>query len=105
MEITKITENYNFYKEGVNYVVDLGNINKGSKHTIKFKASDVKAKTFSISTTCGCTSSNKTVIDDTTVEFELTYSNNSTGSITKANMIKNDNKTTILKIKANGIKL
>lgn len=76
MEITKTTEKYSFYKEGSDYILDLGNIKRAEDRTTELLFTGVEdANQISIHPQCGCTSSDKKVIDENSLSVKLNYKN------------------------------
>jgi len=100
MEIKKISEKYNFYQEGANYVLDLGGIKNGEDTTTELNVSGFEnPNLLTFHPVCGCTSSSKTVLEDLSVSIKLKY-NNCDPSFAKVVEIKYDNKKVgIIKIK------
>ncbi len=75
MKITKLTENnYQFYQDGNDYVLALGAIKKGenTETELLFEGIDDIRK-LSINSTCGCTSTDRKVIDEHTVSVKVKY--------------------------------
>lgn len=98
MEIKKISENYNFYKDGNIYFLALGGIKVGTKHVARLEISGVKAKEVNIKPKCGCTTSNQTILDDSTIQTDVVFSASSSGSFSKTVEIREKTKTTLIKI-------
>ena len=74
MEIKKISEKYNFYKEQDNYVLDLGNIKRNENTTTELLISGIEdSNLLEVKATCGCTSTEKLVIDKNTQTVKITY--------------------------------
>lgn len=98
MEIKKLSEAYNFYEDKGLYYLALGGIKLKSKHTARLEISGVDSSKLIISPKCGCTTSNKTIIDATTVETDVVFSPTSTGSFSKTVEIKENKKIKLIKI-------
>ena len=73
MEIKKVTEKYNFYKEGFDYILDLGRIKKGEDTTTTLLFENVDKLT--VNATCGCTVADRKDIDTKTVSYNIKYKN------------------------------
>jgi len=74
MEITKTTEKYNFYKEGADYVLDLGTIKRAEERTTELLISGVEVSNkITLHPKCGCTSSNKNIIDQNSLSVKVNY--------------------------------
>lgn len=95
MEIKKITEKYNFYKDGDNYILHLGSITRGENTKTELLFSNVES--LEVNSTCGCTVAEKTVIDKTTQKYTISY-NNCDSSFSKVLSCKNKEKNFLIKI-------
>ena len=74
MQVTKISEKYNFYQEGASYVVDFGDVKRAEKKVVTVKFSDVEeVGLVEFIKVCGCTTITKTLIDKNTAMFKVTY--------------------------------
>lgn len=74
MTVTKVTNDYNFYKEDTSYVVDFGDVRKADDKSVVLKFSDLdEAGLLELGATCGCTTTGKTLIDKSTATFKLSY--------------------------------
>jgi hypothetical protein len=75
MKISKITDNnYTFYQEGDDYNLLLGAIKKGEDTTTELLFEEVEnINKLSVSSTCGCTSTDRKVIDDHTISVKIKY--------------------------------
>ena len=74
MQVTKISEKYNFYQEGASYVVDFGDVKRAEKKIVTIKFSEVaEAGLLEFIKVCGCTTITKTLIDKNTAMFKVTY--------------------------------
>lgn len=74
MEIQKVTEKYSFYKEGADYILDLGLIKRAENRTTELLISGVEdSNLLTIHPSCGCTASEKTVIDINNLSVKLNY--------------------------------
>lgn len=74
MEITKTTEKYNFYKEGNNYVLDLGIKKRVEDTTTTLLITDIEdSSLLEVKKTCGCTNTEKTIIDKNTQSVKISY--------------------------------
>lgn len=73
MQITKTTDRYLFYKDGSDYILDLGSIKKGEDTTTVLLFEDVKG--LQINPTCGCTIADRTELSDTKVSYKIKYTN------------------------------
>lgn len=96
MEIKKLTPKYNLFKEKDIYYLSFGAIKKGEDTTTKLQFTDVDSKTFQIAPACQCTTSNKKIIDNNTVEADISI--NTSGVFSKVITLKNNGKTTLLKL-------
>lgn len=75
MQVTKISEKYNFYQDGASYVVDFGDVKRAEKKIVTIKFSEVaEAGLLELGKTCGCTTIGKKLIDKNTATFDLEYS-------------------------------
>ena len=75
MQVTKISEKYNFYQEGASYVVDFGDVKRAEKKVVTIQVSGVEeAGNLELAKTCGCTTIGKKLIDKNTATFDLEYS-------------------------------
>ena len=97
MIIKKVTEKYHLYQEGETYYLNLGVIRKGEDTTTRLNITDIDTKNFSVNTTCGCTSSNLTVLNVGEVTVDLKYKD-CDNKFTKTVKLKEKNKITLLKI-------
>lgn len=82
MKVEKITTNYNFYQEKDIYYLSYGVLQKTDSTTVRFRFSNVDSKNFVISPKCGCTTAEKVIIDDTTVEADLEVTRNKDFAVT-----------------------
>lgn len=74
MEITKISDKYNFYEDGASYVVDFGAVKKAEDKSVIIQITGVaEAGLLELGKTCGCTTIGKTLIDKNTATFKLAY--------------------------------
>ena len=74
MQINKVTEKYTFYKDGSDYILNLGAIKKNEDTTTELLFTDLEsASKLVINSTCGCTVAHKEVIDNTTVKVKVRY--------------------------------
>lgn len=100
MEIKKISEKYDFYQEGANYVLNLGGIKNGEDTTTELNVSGLEdTKLFQIRSTCGCTVVTPVVKEDMSISVKVKY-NNCDSSFTKVlEVLYNNVKVGIIKIK------
>ena len=77
MEIKKVTDKYSFSKSPDNtYVVNFGEVKKAEDKSVVVEVTGVKeAGLVSLKATCGCTTTDKMIIDPTTVRFKISYNN------------------------------
>lgn len=74
MKINKTSEKYNFYPDGVNYVLDFGQIKNGEKPTVELVITDlIDSNLLYVKPTCSCTSISKEIVNQTTQKIKLTY--------------------------------
>lgn len=74
MEITKITDKYNFYQDGASYVVDFGEVERAEDKSVVIQITGVEeAGLLELGKTCGCTTIGKTLVNKTTATFKLAY--------------------------------
>ncbi len=92
MEITKTTEKYNFYKEGENYILDLGNIKRTENRETGLLFTGIEdSKAITLKPGCQCTeTTDKIIIDENTLSVKLTY-NDCDATIAKTVSIKYNN--------------
>jgi hypothetical protein len=102
MKITKLTKNtYLFYKEGEDYILNLGQIKKGEDTTTELLFEEVgNADTTKVSPKCGCTAVDRKKIDSTSFSIKIKYAN-CDSTFTKIVAI-NEGKTGGFKIKIKG---
>lgn len=75
MKITKTTTKYEFYKEGNDYILNLGKIKKGEDTTTELLFEEVDAVKLKVTATCGCTVADRTEVNNTTVRVSVKYKN------------------------------
>lgn len=74
MEIQKLSEKYNFYKEGVNYILDLGKKKREEDTTTELLITGIEdSKLLDIVRTCGCSSVDKEIVDQNTQSVKIKY--------------------------------
>lgn len=75
MEIKKVTDKYSFSKaEDNTYVVGFGEVKKAEDKSVVVEITGVKeAGLVSLKVTCGCTTTDKMIIDPSTVRFKVSY--------------------------------
>lgn len=74
MEIRKISEKYNFYQDGAQYVIDFGNVKRAEDKSATIEITGVEeAGLLELGKTCGCTTIGKTLVNKTTAQFKLAY--------------------------------
>jgi hypothetical protein len=102
MKITKITTNsYNFYKEGSDYILNLGAITQGEDTSTELLFEEVEnVGGTTISPKCGCTTTDRKAISSSSFSITLKY-NNCDASFTKVVAI-NEAKSSAFKIKIIG---
>ena len=98
MEIKKLTDKYDFYQDGNDYIIDFGTIKNGDDTKTLLSFSDVK--NLEVKATCGCTVASRNNKDDGTIEYTITY-NKCNGSFDKTLSCKNGGQN--FKIKLQGI--
>lgn len=100
MEIKKISDKYDFYQEGANYVLNLGGIKNGEDTTTELNVSGFEdPKLLLVKSTCGCTVVSPTINTDKTVSVKVKY-NECGSSFTKVlEILYNNVKVGIIKIK------
>lgn len=102
MEIKKTSEKYNFYKEDKDYVLDLGRIKRGENTKTDLLITGLEdSSLFEIKAVCGCTSTDKEIVDKSTQKVSITY-NQCDSSFAKVMIIKYKN-LEIGKIKVKGL--
>jgi hypothetical protein len=99
MKIEKISEdNFTLQQQGEEYVLLMGEITRDTPRPFTIKISEVEdSSKVAIDPKCGCTSSERTIIDSNTLTTTITYKNCDT-SFKKTVVIINNKKTTNLKI-------
>lgn len=91
MEVNKISEKYQFYKDGASYVLDFGEVKRAEDKSVYILIKDIEeANRLTLSGTCGCTTTEKTIVDKTSTSFKITYSDCDRG-FKKAVIVKYDN--------------
>jgi len=76
MKVSKITEKYLFYKDGNDYILNLGDIKKGDDTTTELLFEEVEdVKRLAINSTCGCTTADRNEIDSGTLSVKIKYNN------------------------------
>lgn len=77
MEITKTTKKYSFYKEGADYILDLGNIKRAEDRTTELLFTGVEDSNFlTLHPSCTCTATTeRTIIDQNSLSIKLNYKN------------------------------
>lgn len=98
MEIEKTTEKYDLIQEGASYVIDFGEVKRAEDKSVYILIKDVEeADRLTLSGTCGCTTTERTIVDKTSTSFKITYSD-CDRDFKKAVIVKYDNiqLTTIL---------
>lgn len=77
MKVTKITENkYLFYQEGSDYILNLGTITRGEDTTTELLFENIEdVKKLSVNSTCGCSTAERTEVDNNTLRVKIKYSN------------------------------
>lgn len=97
MEIIKKSEDFKFRKEGVQYILDMGEITKATERTVELEILNVDPKHIQIVPKCGCTTSSRSN-KESSVLFSLSY-NNCEPTFSKTVAIHNKNTVTLIKIK------
>tara|TARA_R110000782_G_scaffold232667_6_gene318879 strand:+ start:16 stop:336 length:321 start_codon:yes stop_codon:yes gene_type:complete len=100
MKIEKITvDTFNLKKEGGEYVLYMGVIEKSTTRPFILKISEVTdSSKVEINTTCGCTTAENKILDKTTLLTTLSY-NRCDSVFNKTVEIVDNKRKTILKIK------
>jgi len=74
MEIVKTTEKYKFYQEGVNYILELGDIKNGENTTTELLVTGIEdSNLLQVVAHCGCTTTDKQLIDKNTQSIKISY--------------------------------
>lgn len=88
MEIKKTSEKYNFYKEGADYVLDLGRIKRGENTKTDLLITAIEdSNLLEVERTCGCLSSDKELLDKNTQKVTISY-NQCDSSFAKIMVVK-----------------
>lgn len=98
MKITKLTEQYTLKEQNGIYIVDFGIIKHNVPVTVKLRFENINTSNFTLKVTCGCTKTEKQVIDVTTVEQDITYNAASLGKVDKTLIVTNGNRRTEIKL-------
>lgn len=96
MEVIKLTDKYDFYQEGNDYILNLGQITSGedTKTELLFKG----FTDLTLSATCGCTVADKEKRTDGTTVYSITY-NQCSPSFSRVLVGKSKEKQFKLKVK------
>ncbi len=98
MEVKKISDKFKFYQEGASYIVDFGAVKRFEDKSVTLEVTGVEESGLvGLTPTCGCTTSEKTLVDKNTVRFTLKY-NECDNTFAKTNVLKYNGKriTTII---------
>lgn len=87
MIVKKLTDKYNFREENGKYFLSFGTISKAEDTSTKLRIENIDSNNLEIKVTCGCTETNKTIIDNSTVESIIKII--TTGVFEKTVLIKN----------------
>jgi hypothetical protein len=100
LEIKKLTENnFLLYKESDYWVLELGKITPATDTKTELLISGINTNNFTTEAMCGCTATEKSVIDETTIKFTVEYKR-CESSFSKIIVLREGgNKSTKLKIK------
>lgn len=76
MEIQKTSVKYNLYREGADYILDLGTIKRGENTETVLLINQIEdSSLLTIHPQCGCTASEVKRIDQNSLSVNLTYKN------------------------------
>lgn len=99
MQIKKISTNYNFYQDGANYILNLGEIKNGDDTTTELIISEVEdLKKVLVKSTCGCTVVTPVIKSDSTVSVKVKYNECASSFAKILEVYYNNVKTGIIKI-------
>lgn len=101
MENLKITVNkYNIFKEGKDFILDFGEVKNAEDKTVTLLIENIEnSELLNINRTCGCTTTNKEIVDAHTQAVRINY-NQCDPTISKAlEVVYNNKKVGIIKIK------
>lgn len=99
MEIKKVTDKYDFYQDGANYILNLGEIKNGEDTTTELIISGVENIALAnISSTCGCSTTNKTILSNGTASVKVKYKECASSFAKVLEITYNNVKTGIIKI-------
>lgn len=74
MEVNKTSEKYQFYKDGASYILDFGEVKRAEDKSAIVEITEVdEASLVNLQSTCGCSTTDKTVVDKNTVRFNINY--------------------------------
>lgn len=71
MQITKITEQYEFVKEGNDYVINFGNVKKTDNKSVTLLFQHTKE--LILTPTCGCTLAEREDLENGDVIYKINY--------------------------------
>lgn len=101
MKVSKTTEKYILYQEGINYILNIGEIKKEDDTTTELLFEEVaNPEKTSIRAMCGCTTTNKKVIDSSSFTLNVKYTR--CENVIDKTIVINEGKTDTLKIKIKG---
>lgn len=99
MEISKITEKYNLYKEGEIYIIELGDIKRAEDNSVEVRLTQLEdSSKITIHPKCGCTVPSYSIVSQSEMTIKLAYQD-CESSFSKVTEIRYKNNTTVIKIK------
>ena len=100
MEIKKISDKYQFYQEGADYVLEIANKKAGEDTTTELIISGVEdSNLLTLHPSCGCTLAERILLPDGKVSAKIRY-NDCDRTFTKIVIVKYKNvKLTTIKVK------
>ena len=101
MKVSKTTEKYILHQEGNNYILNTGEIKNGDDTTTELLFEEVvNPDKTTVRATCGCTTTNKKVIDSSSFTLNVKYTR--CENVIDKTIVINEGKADTLKIKIKG---
>ena len=101
MKVSKTTEKYLFYQDGSNYILNIGEIKNGEDTTTELLFEEVEnVKGTTVTPKCGCTTTDKKVINNTSFSLEVKYTR--CENVVDKVIVINEGKASSFKIRIKG---
>lgn len=98
MKVIKLTDQYTLSEQNRIYILNFENIKHRIPVSAKIRFEDIDANNFNLKETCGCSTTEKQVISQSVLEYNIAYDAAALGKFDKTLVITDKNNRTELKL-------